>query len=507
MDLKKLENKINIIKNKFKIEKFDEVINDTKLLIKKFEDQQILYNILSLAYQKKGENDKSIDLLTKALKKSKNNIFFLNNLGLSHYNKKDLIEAEYFFKRALEINPKYITALNNLANLKKDLDLVDEAKNLYNKALEINDNLLQPHYNLASLYQASGDFKKSVYHLKKVLKINPKFTKADRNLSMITKYSVQTEHFLEMKSKIKKEELNNFEKLELHFALGKAYDDIKDYKNSFSNIDSANSLKKQITKYNIKDDIQLFNNIKKKFYKNIQDKFNTNKKKIIFILGMPRSGTSLAEQIISSHKNVYGGGEIYLLTKLFFNKLKNNDDTSKNELIDCQKEYLDHISLLDNSQKVFTDKAPLNFRWIGYIMSLFPNSKIVQCKRDKIENCWSIYKNNFDGNIDFSNNLEDLGSYYNLYEDLMLFWKKKFKDKIYELRYENLINDPDSQIKLLIQYCDLEWDSNCLEFYKNKKTIKTVSFAQARQPIYKSSINASEKYSTYLEKLRSTLKS
>ena len=284
MDLKKLENKINIIKNKFKIEKFDEVINDTKLLIKKFEDQQILYNILSLAYQKKGENDKSIDLLTKALKKSKNNIFFLNNLGLSHYNKKDLIEAEYFFKRALEINPKYITALNNLANLKKDLDLVDEAKNLYNKALEINDNLLQPHYNLASLYQASGDFKKSVYHLKKVLKINPKFTKADRNVSMMTKYSVQTEHFLEMKSKIKKEELNNFEKIELHFALGKAYDDIKDYKNSFSNIDSANSLKKQITKYNIKDDIQLFNNIKKKFYKNIQDKFNTNKKKNYFYI-------------------------------------------------------------------------------------------------------------------------------------------------------------------------------------------------------------------------------
>ena len=89
----------------------------------------------------------------------------------------------------------------------------------------------------------------------------------------------------------------------------------------------------------------------------------------------------------------------------------------------------------------------------------------------------------------------------------MLFWKKKYKDKIYELHYENLINDPDTQIKLLIQFCNLDWDPNCLEFYKNKKTIKTVSSAQARKPIYKSSINASEKYSAYLEKLKFTLKS
>ena len=175
-----------------------------------------------------------------------------------------------------------LKALNNLANLKKDLDLVDEAKNLYNKALELNDNLLEPHYNLASLYQSSGDFEKSIYHYKKVLKINPKFTKADRNVSMLTKYSNTTEHFLEMKNKLTKEELNNFEKMELHFALGKAYDDIKDYKNSFSNIDFANSLKKEIKKYNIKNDIKLFDNIKKKFSEKTQDKLGINKKKNYF---------------------------------------------------------------------------------------------------------------------------------------------------------------------------------------------------------------------------------
>ena len=141
MDLKKLENKIDIIKNKLRAGKFDEVIKDAKSLLKQFSDQQILYNILSLAYQKKGENVKSIELLTKALKKSPNNIFFLNNLGISYYNLKSFADAEYYFKTAHEINPKHLNAINNLANLKNDLDLIEEAKNLYNNSYLFNTSL------------------------------------------------------------------------------------------------------------------------------------------------------------------------------------------------------------------------------------------------------------------------------------------------------------------------------------------------------------------------------
>ena len=515
MDLKKLENKINIIKNKLSVGKFDEVIRDSKSLIKKFSGQPIIYNILSLAYQQNGENDKSIDLLTNALKKNPKNIFFLNNMGASYYNKKNLVEAEYYFNRALEINPNYINALNNLGNLKKDLDLVDEAKNFYIKSIKLNDNVAETHFNLGILYQESGDFEKSLYHYKKTLEINPKFVKADHGIANITKYSSKNKHFLDMQKKLTDENLNDFEKSELHFAVGKAYDDLKDYKNSFFHVEHANSLKKKITKYNIEDDVKLFDNIKSFFSKIFLNQLNSNKKKIIFILGMPRSGTSLVEQIISNHKNVYGGGEIPILGQVFFEKFKNNNQLNKNneisinfynELIDIQKKYIEQISIIDNSQKVFTDKAPLNFRWIGFILSLFPSSKIIHCKRNKIDNCWSIYKNNFAGSINFSNNLEDLGFFHNLYEELMSFWNNKFKDKIYNLSYEDLVSNPDSQIKLLIEFCGLDWDPNCLEFHKNTKTIKTVSFAQARKPIYKSSVNSSSKYLKYLSKLKSILK-
>jgi len=515
MDLKKLENKINIIKNKLSVGKFDEVIRDSKSLIKKFSGQPIIYNILSLAYQQNGENDKSIDLLTNALKKNPKNIFFLNNMGASYYNKKNLVEAEYYFNRALEINPNYINALNNLGNLKKDLDLVDEAKNFYIKSIKLNDNVMETHFNLGILYQESGDFEKSLYHYKKTLEINPKFVKADHGIANITKYSSKNKHFLDMQKKLTDENLNDFEKLELHFAVGKAYDDLKDYKNSFFHIEHANSLKKKVTKYNIENDVKLFDNIKSFFSKIFLNQLNSNKKKIIFILGMPRSGTSLVEQIISSHKNVYGGGEIPILGQVFFEKFKNNNQLNKNneisinfynELIDIQKKYIEQISIIDNSQKVFTDKAPLNFRWIGFILSLFPNSKIIHCKRNKIDNCWSIYKNNFAGSLNFSNNLEDLGFFHNLYEELMSFWNNKFKDKIYNLSYEDLVSSPDAQIKLLIKFCGLDWDPNCLEFHKNTKTIKTVSFAQARKPIYKSSVNSSSEYLKYLSKLKSILK-
>ena len=257
----------------------------------------------------------------------------------------------------------------------------------------------------------------------------------------------------------------------------------------------------------IKKDIKLFENIKKIFSLTESYKFTENKKKIIFILGMPRSGTSLVEQIIASHNNVYGGGEIFMLSKFFQNNIERDNQLNKDALIDFQNEYMYHISSIDSSNKSFTDKAPLNFRWIGFIISLFPNSKIVHCTRSKIDNCWSIYKNNFDGNIDFSNDLEDLASYYNLYENLMSFWNKKYSNKIYNLSYEDLINDQNSQIKNLIKFCELDWDQNCLNFHKNSKTIKTVSFAQARKPIYKSSINISKNYSVYLEKLGVKIKS
>jgi len=503
-----LKEKVDKITNKLRVGLFDEVILDAKALLKKTK-HPILFNILSLAFQSKGEFDNSVKIMNDALELSPRNVLHINNLAISYHKLEKFAEAEELFLRGLELDPKYINILNNIGNLKKDLNLVDEAINYYKKSLTIKNNILETHFNLASIYQSSGEFEKSREHLKKTLEINPNFAEADRVLSLITKYEKNNEHFKIMLKKVSNSKLDKKNLYHLHFGLGKCYEDIKDYENAFFHFNKGNSLKKETTNYNVQEDITKFEKIKNIFknYKNL--KIKKNKRKIIFILGMPRSGTSLAEQIISSHNSVFGGGELpfipSIINKNFLEdknlKKFNEINDLENKLGKSQDQYLTYASSLDNSEKSFTDKTPLNFRYIGFLINIFPNIKIINCKRNPVDICWSNFKNYFAGKINFSNNLEDLAEYYNQYESIMKFWKKHFSDNIYDLNYENLVNSSEKEIKNLIKFCELSWDPNCLKHYKNKRMIKTVSFNQARKPIYKSAIKSSNVYEKYLDKL------
>ena len=222
---------------------------------------------------------------------------------------------------------------------------------------------------------------------------------------------------------------------------------------------------------------------------------------------MPRTGTSITEQIVSNHSEVFGGGELPILSNYFhqyFNSnLEDEDLVNKFELYKIG--YLGFLNKMSNS-KIITDKAPLNFRWIGIIKSIFPNSKIIHCTRDPLENSWSIYKNEFEQGMFFSNNFKDIAEYYKLHNNIMSFWKEEFKDDIFELNYEDLINDSNKKIRDLIKFCGLKWEDQCLQYHKNKRSIKTVSFLQARKPIYKDSLKGSKKFLEYLSELNFALK-
>ena len=178
----------------------------------------------------------------------------MNNIGLSYLKKNDLKNASYYFDRAIKINPNYINVLNNYGHLKKELNLFNEAIEYFNKALLLDKNNLEVNFNIATIYQGLGDYDNSIKYFKKVLEINPNMTKSDRNLSMMVKYTKNNQHFLEMKQKVINDKLNVHQKIELNFALGKAYEDIEDYKNSFEKLEEANSLVKSITQYNIQQD-------------------------------------------------------------------------------------------------------------------------------------------------------------------------------------------------------------------------------------------------------------
>ena len=229
---------------------------------------------------------------------------------------------------------------------------------------------------------------------------------------------------------------------------------------------------------------------------------------------MPRSGTSLVDQILSSHKEIHGIGELPYLQKLLNNNfveqkliqqtnfLKLEDQRFINKI---KTEYYKFIEKFNIKRKYFTDKAPLNFIWIGFIKEIFPNAKIIHCRRNPKDNCLSIYKNNFDDNLNWAYNKEELSSFYQEYYELMKFWNKNLPNFIFNLNYEEIISNSEFTIKKLIKFCNLEWDENCLKFFQNKRLIKTVSSAQARQPLYNSSVNSYNNYSEYLSDLFKSL--
>ena len=504
------EKEAQIILNYFKAKDYISAEVKAKKLIKKFPNFQAVYNLLGLCLQSQKKFLEAIKYYKIAIQNNPNFFVAINNLGLTYHNMYDLKNAQHYYERAIEINPKFTHPISNLGNVKKELNNYEEAIKCYKLALSIDNKLYIVLHNLGMAYQALGKFEESKKYFETVLKNNPKFTRADRSLSMSLKYDINNPHLEIMENKIKDQSLNNFQKIELYFGLGKAYEDIKNYKKSFENYKLGNKIKRDTIKYQINDDVKLFENIKNSFSNiNFQNLENVGNKsnKMIFILGMPRSGTTLVEQIIANHKNVYGAGELRDLTQIIKENFLVNDKIKFPEKFNIKDQnffsnmgtkYLENLDRYNTNKNYITDKAPLNFKWIGLIKLILPKSKIIHCTRDPKDICLSLFKNFFEGELNFSYSLEEAGKYYKLYQNLMEFWKQLLPDFIYDISYEKLVENQEFESRKLLDFCNLDWDKNCLTFYRNKRGIVTASFAQARKPIYKNSVNSWQNYKNEL---------
>ena len=505
-----LKKKLSIVINLYNGGKFEDSIRKSRMLIKEYPRQIICYNVLSLSLMSNGENEEAVQILNRALRYESKNIHVLNNLGLAYYNLNDFKKSQFHLEECLNINSNFFDALINYGNLFLTLSNLDKALNVLNKALALaNDSSkkLKALMAIGNCYLQNGDFSNAEKIYLKVLDINNSYTKADKAISLIKKYkTIDDLHFVNMRKKIL--DIKNEKDLKyLYFALGKAYEDINDNNKSFEYVKKGNDIEKKRINYQIKDDVKFFEKIKNFFSEKKLTEVSNSSKKIIFIVGMPRSGTTLTEQIISSHSKIYGAGELpYIsdfLNKKIINKnifdIKNSDDFFHNILIELRDEYFKKINALGISEKIIIDKAPLNFKWIGFIKYAFPNSKVINCDRDPMAICWSNYKNSFTSkSVGFSYDLNDLGKFYKLYKDLMNFWEKLYFDRIYNLKYETLVENKESEIKKILKFCELDWEENCLFPEKNKKIVSTASLSQIRSPIYKSSIKGWENYSDNL---------
>ena len=510
--MKKIKEQIEVLLNLFNGAEFDLLISKAKQLIRKYPEYIILYNILGSAYQNSGRLSLAKKIFIQGNKLDPNNIAIMNNLANVYKNTGLIENAESLFNKIIIKNPKYVNAYINYGNLKRDNNDFESAINLYKTALKIDDKIPIITYSLALAYQGLGKFDLAIKYAQETLLLDNKFTQADLLISQSTKYEKNQIHYKEMTLKIQNVELNENQKVNLLFALAKAEEDMNFIDKSFKNLELGNAIKRKSLNFNIKDEIKLFGQIKKIFANVKFDNINyidANKKNIIFILGMPRSGTSLIEQIITSHTNVFGAGELPQLSRIINDNLITEGNLSEEKIFEIitkeassnllKNVYYDSLKRFNFSEDFITDEAPLNFRWIGLIKILFPTAKIIHCFRSSKDNCLSLYKNLFEGGLDFSYSQEELSIYYNLYLDLMNFWKNTFPDTIYQANYEEIIENSEYEIKRVINFCDLQWEDNCLSFYKNKTPIKTMSTAQARKPIYKSSVNSFNKYLPYLD--------
>tara|TARA_B100001093_G_scaffold488205_1_gene525177 strand:- start:159 stop:1709 length:1551 start_codon:yes stop_codon:yes gene_type:complete len=507
---------IQILINNFNANNNKFVISKTKNYLKKFPRTAILYNLLGSSYQKIGHQDEAINVFNAGLKIDPNNFSFSNNLGNSYKYLLNYNKAEMIFDEIIKKNPQYINAYINLGNLKRDVNNFDEAINLYEKANKISPNNHLILYLLALAHQGIGNFQIAINYSKEVLSLNPKFTKADYLISQSMKYKNDNWHYKDLIKKIENKNFEDTEKVNLYFSMAKANEDINKIEESFKFLKLGNTLSKTLNKYDLNKDRKLFKNIKKVFKDiNFNPFHDSDPIKVIFVLGMPRSGTSLVEQIISSHDNVIGGGEMPILPNIIKKNFLNDNLLKNNSVLEIinnsferqniSNQYKNYVNYFNIGEKYIVDKSLLNFFWIGFIKIFFPSAKIIHCFREPKNNCLSIYKNLFEESLKFSYDQDDLIEFYKMYQDLMKFWQIEKNIDLINVSYESLIANNETEIKRIIKECDLNWNDKCLLHHKNKNPVKTMSTSQARQPIYKTSINNFDKYKVFLNKINDHL--
>ena len=509
MDLKK---KVDQLLNELKSGKFNKVILDGEKLLKKNQDKGYLFNICGLAYQRLNKIEISILYFEKAINLEPKNLGHKNNLANSFISMNRFKEAEDIFKKILTIDPKNTPALVNYARLKNILLDFKNSINLYENALKLIKNDLGIWLNLGSVYQSIGEFDKANNIFDNILRVKSNFVPAHISISKVNDYSVKNSNLSLMLELINSNNLNKKEKSDLEFAIGKAYDDQKNYELSIKYFESANKKRKELVNYDFKSDEKLFKSIKNYFQNLEVNKVKKNKdsKKIIFIVGLPRSGTTLLEQILSAHQKVFGAGELDFLRQIINKNFVQDNKLLSQKINELHKlnseevndEYFDYIDNLNNNSIVTIDKGPQNFIWLGFIKLFFKNAKIIHSKRNLKDTFLSNYKNNFASkDMDWTYDPSQIVKYFNTYDDLMNFWKKTCGDFIYEVDYENIVNNNEIEVRKILNFCKLDWDENCLHHHNSKETIiKTVSAYQARKPIYKTSINSNKHYKQSLEK-------
>jgi len=487
----------NALKDKGDLEA---AIQSYKQALKIKPDYAQAYNNMGNALKDKGDLEAAIQSYKQALKIKPDYAQAYSNMGNALKSQGDVEAAIDSFKQALKIKPDYAQAFNNMGNALSEKGDLEAAINSYKQALKIKPDYVQAYNNIAIALKDKGDLEAAIDSYKQVLKIKPDYAEIYRNLSNIHLYKEHDEYFLKMQSLCQSASVSDEQRCHLNFALSKASEDLNEVSQSFNYLIIGNELRKKILSYDIKKDIELFSQLKKSYPSiALQSVVESSDLKPIFILGMPRSGTTLVEQIVSSHSEVTGAGELSYVSRFGDPIARGAIKPNTKMILDFRQRYIEALKKRSDGKSIVTDKMPQNFLYVGLIFSAFPNAKVIHVNRDPVATCWSNYKNYFsDKDLGYCYDLDDIVTYFGLYTDLMQFWLGHYGDRIYNLNYDNLTINQDDETRKLIEYLELEWENDCLSPQHNKRSVRTVSQQQVRQKVYQGSSQQWRKFEPYL---------
>jgi tetratricopeptide (TPR) repeat protein len=532
----------NIYIDKGETEKSEEIIQHFFESNKSYSE---LYK--GIRHVKAGRNKLAEEAYKKVLKKDKNNVDALRLLGLLAFKQNNYPIAEKLFIRGIQLNPTFKLLWENLAKCFRLQNKFQHAQKAFENLLKLDPNNLEAMGALGTIHIRLSNFDEGIVIYKNLLKQNNKnprvhlslghahktvgnrseseqsYINAIKNfplcgeaywsLANLKTYKFSDKQIKSMESALK-ENIHDLEKIQMLFALGKAHESNKNFDVSFKYYEEGNWLHRKTLDYNAQENSDSIDKTIEFFDEN-SNKLNfyggNKTKDPIFILGLPRAGSTLIEQILSSHSLIEGTQEHHNIMTIGRNiRSINNTDNYTDSLFELKNEdilkygnkYINETMWSRKEKNFFIDKMPNNFPYIGLIKMILPNAKIIDARRNPLDGCFSCFKQFFAKGQHFTYDLDDIARYYKDYERIMSFWNSIFQDSIYKIVYEDVIENPESEVKKLLNYLELDFEESCMDFYKSKRPVKTASSEQVRQPIYKSGVNYWKNYEDNLDVLK-----
>jgi tetratricopeptide (TPR) repeat protein len=431
-----------------------------------------------------------------------------SNLGVLLRQKSHLSDSEALLRRALKLRPTDLDARINLGLTLVFLGRLRDAKACFAKVLKTTPRNVLALFGMGQIATAEGRFDEAEATYRRIVEINPKMTNAWAALPLTRKMTIADVEWLKGAEEIASSAIHPMEEANLRFAIGKYCDDVNEFAQAFQNFKRGNELLKTAAEdYDRKERSYFIDQLIRVYSRASISKIGaagSSSAKPVFVVGMPRSGTSLAEQIIASHPAAYGAGELNFWATLIAK------DTGLTQGIlgeptrpKVAEEYLRILEGFSGSASRVVDKAPVNSDFLGLIYSVFPNARVIYMQRDPIDTCLSCYFQQFLTGYNFTFDLSDLVHYYREHQRIMAHWRAVLPPGfILDVPYEELVADPETWSRKMLDFIGLEWDARVLEFHTNKRQVTTASAWQVRQKVYKSSVARWHNYEKFIGPLK-----